>query len=485
MNFNMIAYHLGMILRIEGLFMVVPTAVAFFYKEQQAATSFVAAITLCQLFGAAGISREPENKRIYGREGFIVAALAWIIMSVFGALPYYLSGSIPTFIDSFFETVSGFTTTGASILLQIEHLPNSILFWRCFTHWIGGMGILIFMIAIMPSGDDRTMYLMKAEAPGPLVSKLVPKAKATAKIMYQIYIALTILEIVLLHFGGMSWFDSIIHGISTAGTGGFSNKNDSIAAYDSPYIQYVISIFMLLFSVNFNLYYLMFIKNFRDVWRNEELRYFLCIAGGVTLIITANIFMQSYYTTIEEAFRHALFHVAAIMSTTGFVVVNYDLWPEFSKSLLYCMMFLGACGSSTAGGIKISRFILLLKIIWREMRRIVHPRSVNLIKLDGYRIEEDVIHGVASYLILYMFILLASFVLISINGFDFTSNMTAVTTCLSNVGPGLNLAGPTENLAFFSPFSKLVLCADMLLGRLEFFPMMMLFAPSIWKKSYM
>ena len=485
MNFRMIAYHLGMILRIEGLLMAVPTLVGFVYKEQHAANAFVATMTMCQLIGAVGISREPENKRIYGREGFVVAALSWIVMSIFGAIPYYLSGAIPSFIDAFFETVSGFTTTGASILLNIEHLPNCILFWRCFTHWIGGMGILIFMIAIMPSGDDRTMYLMKAEAPGPLVSKLVPKAKATAKIMYEIYVALTLLEILLLHLGGMSWFDSIIHGISTAGTGGFSNKDASVAAFDSAYIQYVIAIFMILFSINFNLYYLMVIRQFKDVWRNEELRCFLFIVFGVTLIITINIFTQSYYTRIEEAFRHALFHVAAIMSTTGFVVVNYDQWPEFSKSILYCLMFLGACGSSTAGGIKISRFMLLLKIIWREVRRIVHPRSVNLIKLDGYRIEEDVIHGVASYLILYMFILLGSFVLISINGFDFTSNMTAVTTCLSNVGPGLNLAGPTENLAFFSPFSKLVLCMDMLLGRLEFFPMMMLFAPSIWRKTYL
>ena len=479
----MIAYLLGNILHIEGVLLSVPVAVAFFYREEYSATSFIASAVVCLIAGAVLQSREPEDKRIYGREGFVVAALSWIVMSFFGAIPYYLTDSIPGFINCYFETVSGFTTTGATMLTEIEHLDNAILFWRCFTHWIGGMGILVFMLAVMPLSDDRTMHLMKAEAPGPLVSKLVPRVKSTAKLLYIIYIILTVLEIILLYAGGMSFFDSVIHGISTAGTGGFSNKNASIAAYNSRYFEYIITIFMLLFSVNFNLYYLMVMRDFKNVWRNEELRTFLFIVVIATAMITFNIY--DYYPTLEAAFRHAIFQVAAIMSTTGFVTANFDLWPEFSKTILFCLLFLGACAGSTAGGIKISRFIILIKMVVREIRHIVHPRSVNLIKLDGYKIDSEVTRSVASFIILYIFILLGSFIVISLNGFDFATNMTAVTTCLSNVGPGLNMAGPTENMAFFSPFSKLVLCLDMLLGRLEVFPILMLFTPSIWKKGYM
>ena len=483
MNYNMIAYLLGNILHIEGVLLSVPVAVAFFYREEYSATSFIASAVVCLIAGAVLQSREPEDKRIYGREGFVVAALSWIVMSFFGAIPYYLTDSIPGFINCYFETVSGFTTTGATMLTEIEHLDNAILFWRCFTHWIGGMGILVFMLAVMPLSDDRTMHLMKAEAPGPLVSKLVPRVKSTAKLLYIIYVILTVLEIILLYAGGMSFFDSVIHGISTAGTGGFSNKNASIAAYNSRYFEYIITIFMLLFSVNFNLYYLMVMRDFKNVWRNEELRTFLFIVVIATAMITFNIY--DYYPTLEAAFRHAIFQVAAIMSTTGFVTANFDLWPEFSKTILFCLLFLGACAGSTAGGIKISRFIILIKMVMREIRHIVHPRSVNLIKLDGYKIDSEVTRSVASFIILYIFILLGSFIVISLNGFDFATNMTAVTTCLSNVGPGLNMAGPTENMAFFSPFSKLVLCLDMLLGRLEVFPILMLFTPSIWKKGYM
>ena len=479
----MIAYLLGNILRIEGILLSVPIVVAFCYKEELSGTAFIAAAVVCMVAGAILQCREPEDKRIYGREGFIVAALSWIVMSFFGALPFYLTKSIPGFINCYFETVSGFTTTGATVLTAIEHLDNAILFWRCFTHWIGGMGILVFMLAVMPMSDDRTMHLMRAEAPGPLVSKLVPRVKSTAKLLYTIYVILTLLEIVLLFAGGMPFFDSIIHGMSTAGTGGFSNKNASIAAYNSRYFEYVIAIFMLLFSVNFNLFYLMVMRDFKNVWRNEELRVFIFIVALATLLITLNIY--NYYPTLEAAFRHAIFQVAAIMSTTGFVTANFDLWPEFSKTILFCLLFLGACGGSTAGGIKISRFIIMIKLVLREIRHIVHPRSVNLIKLDGYKIESDVTRSVASFIILYIFLLLGSFIVISLNGFDFATNMTAVTTCLSNVGPGLNMAGPTENLAFFSPFSKLVLCMDMLLGRLEIFPILMLFTPSIWKKGYM
>ena len=479
----MIAYILGNIIRIEAALLAVPAFISIWYQETKAASAFVVTITACLMVGTVLASREPENKRIYGREGFVVVALSWIVMSVLGALPFYLSGSISGYINCLFETVSGFTTTGASILQEIETLPKSIQFWRCFTHWIGGMGILVFMLAIMPLGDERTMHLMKAEAPGPLVSKLVPKVKSTAKILYTIYIVLTLVEMILLFVGGMPFFDSVVHALSTAGTGGFSIKNSSIAEYNSAYFEYVITAFMLLFGVNFNLFYLMLMKDFKNVWKNEELRYYIAIVCIATALITIDI--SRYYPTVEGSFRHAIFQVAAIMSTTGFVTANFDLWPEFSKTLLYCLLLLGACGGSTAGGIKVSRFVILLKMIRREISHIVHPRSVNLIKLDGCKVDEDSIRSVMGFIILYALILLGSFMLISLDNFDFITNITAVTTCLSNVGPGLAMAGPVENLSFFSGFAKLVLCLDMLLGRLEIFPIIMLFAPSIWRKSYM
>lgn len=483
MNYKMIAYVLGNVLRVEGVLLLFPVAVATYYGEVDALKAFLLTAFFCIFVGTAVDSREPKNKQIYGREGFIIVALSWIMMSLFGALPFYLSGAIEGAINCFFEAVSGFTTTGASVLEEIEHLPQSILFWRCFTHWIGGMGILVFMLAIMPMGDERTMYLMKAEAPGPLVSKLVPRVKSTAKLLYLIYIVLTIGEMLLLYGGGMPFFDSVVHALSTAGTGGFSIKNASVAAYDSRYFEYIITLFMFLFSINFNLYYLLLMRDVKHVWKNEEFRYYVAIVLITTVLITCNIYR--YYPTLEGSFRHAIFQVMSIVSTTGFVTANFDLWPEFSKAILFCLTFLGACGGSTAGGIKISRFVMLLKLVVREVRHIVHPRSVNLIKMDGYRIEEDVVRGVTGFIVMYILILLGSFLLISLNNFDFITNMTVVTTCLSNVGPGLALAGPIENLSFFSSFSKLVLCMDMLLGRLEIFPIIMLFTPSIWRKSYM
>lgn len=483
MNFNMIAYILGNIIRIEGALLAIPTFVAFWYKEQRAAVAFIGTIIACLIVGSVLALREPKNKRIYGREGFIVVALSWIGMSFLGALPFYLSGTIDGYINCFFETVSGFTTTGATILTEIEGLPMSILFWRSFTHWIGGMGILVFMLAIMPLGDDRTMYLMKAEAPGPMVSKLVPKVKSTAKLLYKIYIALTIIEMVLLLLGGMPLFDSIVNAFSTAGTGGFAIKNASIAGYDNAYFEYVITVFMLLFGVNFNLYYLLMLKDLKNIWKNEELRYYIGIVFASIVLITVNIY--NLYPTLESAFRHAAFQVAAIVTTTGFATANFDVWPEFSKTLIFCLTVLGACAGSTGGGIKVSRVIILVKMAYREVKRIVHPRSVNLIKLDGTKIEEDIVSGVTGYIVVYLLLLLGSFILISLDNYDFTTSLTSVVTCLGNVGPGFAKVGPVENFFFFSGFSKVVLCFDMLLGRLEIFPIIMLFTPSIWKKSYM
>jgi len=483
MNYKMIAYVLGSLLRIEGVLMGIPMVLAFAYGEGPAQKAFLISVLLCFVLGTLIRRREPENKSIYGREGFVVVALSWIVMSLFGALPFYLSGAIRGFINCFFETVSGFTTTGASILTEIEGLPMSILFWRSFTHWIGGMGILVFMLAILPMGDERSMYLMKAEAPGPMVSKLVPKVKSTAKLLYKIYIALTVIEMILLLLGGMPLFDSVVNSFSTAGTGGFAILNSSIAGYNNAYYEYVITVFMLLFGVNFNLYYLLLLRDFKSILKNEELRYYVVIVAACILLITCNIY--NMYPTLESAFRHAAFQVAAIVTTTGFATANFDLWPEFSKTLIFCLTILGACAGSTGGGIKVSRLIILLKLAYREIRHIVHPRSVNLIKLDGYKVEEDVVRGVTGYIVVYVLLLLGSFILISFDNYDFTTSLTSVVTCLGNVGPGFAMVGPVENFSFFSGFSKLVLCFDMLVGRLEIFPIIMLFSPSIWKRGYM
>lgn len=483
MNYKMIAYVLGSLLRIEGALMTIPMVLSFAYGEGPARNAFMITILICLVLGTLIRYREPENKSIYGREGFVVVALSWIVMSLFGAMPFYLSGAIDGFVNCFFETVSGFTTTGASILTEIEGLPMSILFWRSFTHWIGGMGILVFMLAILPMGDERSMYLMKAEAPGPMVSKLVPKVKSTAKLLYKIYIALTFIEMFLLLLGGMPLFDSVVNSLSTAGTGGFAILNSSIAGYNNAYYEYVITIFMLLFGVNFNLYYLLLLRDFKSILKNEELRYYVVIVIACIALITGNIYHM--YPTLESAFRHAAFQVAAIVTTTGFATANFDVWPEFSKTLIFCLTILGACAGSTGGGLKVSRLIILLKLAYREIRHIIHPRSVNLIKLDGYRVEDDVIQGVTGYLVVYVLLLLGSFILISFDNYDFTTSLTSVVTCLGNVGPGFAMVGPIENFSFFSGFSKLVLCFDMLVGRLEIFPIIMLFAPSIWRKSYM
>ena len=483
MNYRMMTYILGNIMQAEGALMSFSVLLALYQAEWNELKVFLLTIALLLGLGTLAKRSAPKDKKIYGREGFVVVALSWIVMSFFGALPFWLSGAIDGFINCWFETVSGFTTTGATVLSEIESLPKSILFWRSFTHWIGGMGILVFVLAIVPLGDERSMHLMRAEAPGPVVSKLVPKIKSTAKILYGIYIALTILEGLLLFIGGMPLFDSINHALSTAGTGGFSIKNSSIAAYDNAYFEYVITIFMLLFSINFNLFYLLLVRDFKAVLKNEELRYYLIIVGLSTLMITINIL--HLYPTAESAFRHAFFQVATITSTTGFFTANYEQWPELSKTILVVLTMLGACGGSTGGGIKVSRFIILLKLTLREIRHIVHPRSVNIIRLEGQRISEETIQGTTGYFITYVLLLFGSLILVSFDNYDFTTSITAVITTLGNVGPGLSLVGPVENFGLFSGFAKLVLSMDMLFGRLEIFPMIMLFSPSIWKKSYM
>lgn len=483
MNYRMIAYIIGSILRLEGVMLAVPAIVAAYYHETDSLRAFFTSVTLVLILGTAIAGRAPKNKRIYGREASTVVALSWITVSIFGALPFYLTGSIPNPLDCFFEAVSGFTTTGASVLPNIEVLSKSLLFWRTFMQWIGGMGILVFILAIVPMGDDRSTHLMKAEVPGPMVQKIVPKIKSTAKILCIIYIVLTAIEFIILLAGGMPMFDSFITAISTAATGGSGLKNNNIAAYNSAYVEYVVMIFMFLFSINFNVYYLILVKDFKSIWKNEELRWFVGIAVVSIVCMIANV--SHLYPSMEYAFRHVSFQVMSLMSTSGFLVTDYEVWPEFSKSVMVFLIMLGGCGGSTSGGIKVSRVIILLKLAVREVRQIVHPRSVNVIKLNGHKVKDDAILGVVAYMTIYICILFISCIVISLDNVDFGTAFTSVLACISNEGPAFGIAGPTGHFGNYSAFPKLVLCFNMLVGRLEIFPVILLFAPSIWKKSYM
>ena len=479
MNFRMVVHILGKVLCVVGLLMLLPAALALYYRE----TCFAALAATAAGMIAAGLLmswKKPENRTLYSREGFLIVALAWIGISVGGALPFYCSGEIPRFIDAFFEAVSGFTTTGSSILTDVEAMSKSLLFWRSFTHWIGGMGVLVFVMAIMPLGGSRSMHLLRAESPGPEVGKLVPKMRFSAMILYGIYIGLTVLEIVLLSLGGMPLYDSVITTFGTVGTGGFSSRTASIAAYDSAYVDGVVTVFMILCGVNFNLYYLMLLGRFSQALKSEELRWYLGIQLAAMAIITANI--AHLYPSIGTAFRYASFQVATINSTTGFATADYTLWPELSQCILVLLMLCGSCAGSTAGGIKTVRVILSFKSVGREMRRMTHNRSVSALRFEGKPVREETIGGVNLFLVLYTFIICASTLLISIDGFDFTTTLTASIATISNIGPGLGLIGPMGNFAEFSWFSKLVLSFNMLVGRLEIFPLIMIFSPSIWKR---
>ena len=479
MNYGMIIYILGYIMKVESAFMLIPMIISAYYDESSVVAFIITTIILL-VIGIACTLKKPKNKVIYAKEGFIIVALAWILMSIFGALPFYLSKTIPSFVDCFFEVVSGFTTTGATILKDIEILPKGILFWRSFTHWIGGMGVLVFVLAIAPLAGGRSIHIMRAEVPGPTMGKLVPKLKHTAIILYGIYIVLTVVLIILLVLGGMPLFDSLIHAFGTAGTGGFSNKNISVGFYNSAYFEWVITVFMILFGINFNIYYFLLIKNFRKVIKNEEL---ICYLGVVLIsiaLITLNI--APLYENISESFRHSSFQVASIITTTGYATVDFNFWPEFSKVILILLMFFGASAGSTGGGLKIARIILLFKSGAREIKRMIHPRNVSSIKLDGKIIDNETINGVNTYFTIYMMIIFLSIVILSLDNFSFATNATAVISCMGNVGPGIDVVGPMGNYSGFSAFSKIVLSLNMLIGRLEIYPMLVLMYPSAWKK---
>ena len=480
MNRRFVFYLLGLIFNATAALMILPMVVSALYTEQSFFGFFIT-IGICLVIGIPMcLACKTEDRVIYAKEGFIIVALAWIAMSAVGALPFVISGEVPSYIDAFFETVSGFTTTGASILRNVEELSRGLLFWRSFTHWIGGMGVLVFIMAIIPSSTDRSIHILRAEVPGPIVGKLVPKMRETAKILYLIYIALTVVEVVFLLAGGMPLFDSIVHAFGTAGTGGFGIKADSIASY-SPYLQWVITIFMLIFGVNFNLYYLILIKKIKSVFKSEELWVYIGIAVVSTVIIAINI--SSMYDGFAEILRLSSFQVASVITTTGYATADFNLWPELSKTILLILMFIGSCAGSTAGGFKISRIILLFKMIQREIKLLLHPRSVSVVRFEGKKVDEPVLKSVSAYTAVYIASFFVVFLLISFDNFDILTNFSAAAACFNNIGPGLSAVGPASNFADYSVFSKLVLSIAMLFGRLEIYPVLFILSPSAWSKK--
>ena len=481
MNRRMVIYTIGQLIGVEAAVMMLPLCVSLIYGEGSW-KAFLITIGIAIVLSALGLLlSRPKSHVIYAKEGFATVALAWIIMSGIGALPFVISGEIPNYIDAFFETVSGFTTTGSSIVRDVEALSHGILFWRSFTHWLGGMGVLVFVMAILPSSSDRSIHLMRAEVPGPVVGKLVPKIKETAKILYLIYMVMTFIEVIFLLCGGMPLFDSLVHSFGTAGTGGFGIKADSIGGYSS-YCQWVITIFMLLFGINFNLFYLCLIRRFKSVLKSEELWAYLGIVLAAATIITVNI--MPIYNSLSRSIRLSVFQVASIITTTGYATADFNTWPVLSKGILLILMFLGACAGSTGGGFKISRVVLLLKAVKREFHRLIHPRSRTTIRFEGKNVDEGTISGVECYLALYVICFVSIFLILCFEkNFDIETNFSAAASCFNNIGPGLGSVGPVLNFADYSAVSKIVLSIAMLLGRLELFPLIITLAPSTWTKK--
>ncbi len=483
MNQKMIARFIGKILLVGGVFMLPAYILSLCYREKEAGQAFLLSITVTMLIGGALVTANKGAKRgFHAKEGLVCVGLSWIVLGLFGALPFFFSGAIPNYVDALFEIISGFTTTGASILPEVESLPKSILYWRSFSHWLGGMGVLVFLLAVS-SGDERskgfTMHLLRAESPGPKVGKLVPRMKQTAEILYILYIALTVLDIFFLLIGGMPLFDAVCTAFGTAGTGGFGIKNDSIAGY-SPYLQNVCTVFMLLFGVNFSCYYLLLLRQVKSVFKDEELRMYIAVILGSIALITWNLW--GFYETFGETFRHAAFQVATIVTTTGFATTDFDLWPSFSKGILVCLMLLGACAGSTGGGFKCGRALLVLKGLRRSVRQIVHPGKVEVVRMNGRPVEEKILENTNAYLAAYTLIIIGSFFVVCLDGFSMTTSITAVFACFNNIGPGLELVGPTCNYSGFGILSKLILILDMLAGRLEIFPILILFSRTTWGK---
>ena len=474
----MIVYILGKMMGVEGLLLLIPALVSLIYHEKSVISFLIVAAILLVIYMVFG-RKLPASKQIYGKEGFVIVGLAWILWSAFGALPFVISGSIPYYIDALFETISGFTTTGSTILADIEALPMGISFWRSFTHWIGGMGVLVFLLSLLPLAGGYHMNLMKAESPGPSVSKLVPKVQQTAKILYSIYIGMTLLQIVLLLIGNIPLFDTLCIAFGTAGTGGFGIRNDSMGSY-STYCQIVTTIFMILFGVNFSAYYLILTKKIRQALKFEEVRYYFGIIAAAILVIGLNT--MHLFQNLGVSIQQAAFQVGSIITTTGFSSADFNQWPALSKTILVLLMFVGACAGSTGGGIKVSRILILCKAAKKEFQLYLHPNAVKKIKMDQKTITHDILRSTNIYLTLYLLIFAVSILLISLDNFDMTTNFTAVTATLNNIGPGLEIVGPMGNFSSFSYFSKCVLVFDMLAGRLEIFPLLLLFFKGTWKK---
>ncbi|MCI9323916.1 MAG: TrkH family potassium uptake protein [Lachnospiraceae bacterium] len=484
MNYKMMGKFIGLLLMVESIFMLPALLISLCRQERSSAMAFTAAIVI--LWGLGMLLRffcRGAKKSFFAKEGLVCVGLGWLIMSLLGCLPFFLSGAIPNYVDALFEMVSGFTTTGASILEQIEGLPYGILYWRSFSHWLGGMGVLVFLLAIPMGGEGGsgfTMHLLRAESPGPNVGKLVPKMKQTAQILYILYIVLTVLNVIFLLIGGMPVFDAVCTAMGTAGTGGFGIKGDSIAGY-SPYLQNVCTVFMLLFGVNFSCYYLLILRQVKSVFKDEELRMYLGVILGSILLIIWNL--RGFYDTLEETVRHAAFQVASIVTTTGYATTDFDLWPGFSKAILLFLMVIGACAGSTGGGFKCGRALLVVKNMLRSVRQIIRPQRVQVVRMNGQAVDEKVLANTNTYVAAYAIIIIASFLLISVDGFSITTNFSAVMACFNNIGPGFEAVGPTCNFASYSIFSKLVLIWDMLAGRLEIFPILILFSRTTWRQK--
>ncbi|MBP3853243.1 MAG: TrkH family potassium uptake protein, partial [Erysipelotrichaceae bacterium] len=463
------------LLVIAGL-MAFPVLCGLCYGETREIIYFLQTILICLVIGYPLSRFRVIHSMYFARDGLIAVGLGWVVISIFGALPFYFSGAIPSFVDSFFETVSGFTTTGSSILREIESLPKCMLFWRSFTHWIGGMGILVFVLAIIPKASERSMHILRAESPGPVIGKLVPRIRKSSYILYSIYMVLTVTEIVLLLLGGMPLFDALCHSFGTAGTGGFSVLNTGIGQYNNPYFEMVIAVFMALFGINFNFYFFVMIKEWKAAWKMEEVRSYLAIIAGCVLLIALNI-LPVVNSDFIQAFRYSFFQVSSIITTTGYATANFDLWPTFSKMILLILMVFGACAGSTGGGIKISRVMIILKKVRMDLQRMIHPSKVQLITFDGKEVPKSVVDQIMSYFGCFMLILGITLLIVSLDGFDFESTVSACFACIGNIGPGFGICGPLGNFADFSVLSKLTLSAAMLIGRLEIYPVLIFLAP--------
>lgn len=480
MNTSIVRFILGYVLKIEAALLLLPCLTALIYGETEGFVYLGVAIITVGI-GFLMTRRKPVNSVFYLKEGCVATALSWVFLSFFGALPFYLTGEIPGIIDALFETVSGFTTTGASILNDVEALSHCSLFWRSFTHWIGGMGVLVFLLAVVPLSGGSNINLMRAESPGPSVGKFVPKVRSTARLLYLIYFGLTVIEIILLLIGSMPVFDAVTTAFGTAGTGGFAIKNSSMAGYSS-YLQWVVTIFMILFGVNFNAYYILLFAGIRKALCIEEVHcYLLIILASISIIMINTLHL---FGSFFEALRHVSFQVASIITTTGFATIDFDQWPQTSRSILVMLMFIGACAGSTGGGIKVSRIMVAVKTVAKELHSYIHPHSIRKIKIEGKPVDHDVVRSINVYLITFLMVFSASVLLLSLEGYNFVTNFTAVAATINNIGPGLELVGPTKNYSFFSSFSKLILIFDMLAGRLELFPLLLLFHPALWKDTF-